>query len=354
LAAWFQNKKAHPCFSHRRFRYIDKRGAYKEDDPTAPGGRKFDLIHPETKNIIPLRSNRGWAFDQETFNSLVDEGRISFITDESIMVRRYLHETDQMTPQSVIYQPARSASERLNRLMGETAFDFPKDEIVIRRLIEMSTDEDSLVLDFFAGSGTTGHAVSDLNNLDGGKRAYILVQIPEIANTSAENGSKIRKISDMTIARNKKVAEKLPKGQNAGFKVFTLQKSYFPRTEWTPVVGMSEEEKLASLRAYIAEKESQQTFDYDRDKLLTEVLIKEGFKLTYKAVKRADFTDNEVYDVTDGNKQAVVCLDTSLNDKTVRQLRKLIDKKVVVIERALDTTKKWNLHNSLGEKFRAF
>lgn len=139
-----------------------------------------------------------------------------------------------------------------------------------------------------------------------------------------------------------------------GFKVFTLEKSYFPRTEWTPEPGMDEAAKLASLREYIAEKEGQQTLAYDQDKLLTEVLIKEGFKLTYKAVKREDFLENTVYDVTDGEREAVVCLDPSLTDTTVNGLRELIDKKVVVIERALDTTKKWNLHGRLGEMFRAF
>jgi adenine-specific DNA-methyltransferase len=113
LAGWFRANKAKPFYAHRRFRYIDKYGAYKEDDPTAPGGRKFDLINPRTKQVIPLRKGRGWTFDQETFNSLVDAGKMSFVSPTSIMVRRYFHETDNVTPQSVFYQPARSASERL-------------------------------------------------------------------------------------------------------------------------------------------------------------------------------------------------------------------------------------------------
>jgi adenine-specific DNA-methyltransferase len=101
LAGWFRASKATPSFAHRRFRYIDKRGAYKEDDPTAPGGRRFELRNSLTNKIIPLRSNRGWAFDQDTFDRLVTEGRISFVTETSIMVRRYLHETDKVTPQTV-------------------------------------------------------------------------------------------------------------------------------------------------------------------------------------------------------------------------------------------------------------
>lgn len=177
LAGWYRAKKATPSFAHRRFRFIDKRGAYKEDDPTAPGGRKFDLINPNTGELIPLRPNRGWAFDQDRFDDMVKEGRISFITSTSIMVRRYLHETDSSTPQSVFYQPTRSASERLDGILGKNSFDFPKDELVIKDLINMSTDKDSIVLDSFAGSGTTGHSVLALNALDKGTRRFILIEM---------------------------------------------------------------------------------------------------------------------------------------------------------------------------------
>jgi adenine-specific DNA-methyltransferase len=182
LAGWFRSMKGKPEFGLRRFRYIDARGAYKEDDPTAPGGRRFELRDPRTGNAIPLRKNRGWCFDQMQFNRLVEEGRISFVGDSSVMVRRYLHETDAQTPPSVLYQPARSASERLTKLMGSNVFNFPKDEVVLQKFIEMATDSadrECVVLDFFAGSGTTGHAVLAQNIADGGSRRYILVQLPE-------------------------------------------------------------------------------------------------------------------------------------------------------------------------------
>lgn len=182
LGGWFRAMKATPSFMLRRFRYIDSRGAYKEDDPTAPGGRKFNLIHPKSGKVIPLRKNRGWGFDQDEFNRLVEEGRISFITENSIMVRRYLHETASITPPSVYYQPARSASERLSRLMNSNVFEFPKDETVLNKFIEMATDpadSNCIVMDFFAGSGTTGHAVMLQNAADGGNRQFILVQIPQ-------------------------------------------------------------------------------------------------------------------------------------------------------------------------------
>lgn len=216
LAGWFRASKATPSFAHRRFRYIDQRGAYKEDDPTAPGGRHFDLKNPKNGKIIPLRANRGWAFDQENFDRLVREGRISFVSEKSIMVRRYLHETENSTPQSVFYQPARSSSERLTRLFGSMKFDYPKDETVIKRFIEMSTDKDSLVLDSFAGSGTTAHAVLDLNNEDEGKRQFILV---EMEDSIAKN---------ITAERIKRTIEKYKFKE--GFEYCELDKPLFNET----------------------------------------------------------------------------------------------------------------------------
>ena len=185
LAGWYRANKSKPVFENRRFHFIDANGVYKEDDPTAPGGRKFDLFNPITGKIIPLRSNRGWRFDQNTFNKLLEQGRISFPTGNTIMVRTYLHETNKVTPQSVFYQAARSASERLGKLIGDV-FPFPKDEIVIKSFVEMGANNNSIILDFFSGSATTAHAVMKLNAEDGGKRKFIMVQLPEVTDEQSE------------------------------------------------------------------------------------------------------------------------------------------------------------------------
>jgi adenine-specific DNA-methyltransferase len=208
LAGWFRANKAKPCFANRRFRYIDARGAYKEDDPTAPGGRKFNLKDPRNGNAIPLRANRGWAFDQETFNRMMEEGRITFVSPTSVMVRRYFHETDTVTPQSVFYQPTRSASERLEKIIGADKFEFPKDETVLQGLIRMATNPGDLVMDSFAGSGTTAHAVLKMNaaNRDAAlPRRFILVEMePGIA--TGITRERVRRVAEgYTNAKGEKV-----------------------------------------------------------------------------------------------------------------------------------------------------
>ena len=294
LAGWFRAMKATPSFMHRRFRYIDSRGTYKEDDPTAPGGRRFELINPLNNNVIPLRRNRGWGFDQSEFNRLVDERRISFITETSVMVRRYLHETDRLTPPSVYYQPARSASERLSGLMGETVFDFPKDETIIAKFIEMATDAsdpDCIVLDFFAGSGTTAHAVLDQNLADGGKRRFVLVQLPEpLSDAVTEQATAARycdshhvrrNIASLTRLRLRRVRDELFKaGQgadiDAGFRALSLDTSNI--RAWTPTPA-DLETTLFAHQDHVMEGRSEAD-------LLHELLLKLGLDICVPSAQR--------------------------------------------------------------------
>ncbi len=333
LAAWFRDNKATPSFALRRFRFIDKNGVYKEDDPTAPGGRKIDLKNPHTGETIPLRANRGWAFDQAEFDKLVQDGRITFVTATSVMVRRYLHETDRMTPQSVFYQPARSASERLGRMMGENVFEFPKDEAVIEKFVEMATsigDSGAIVLDFFAGSGTTGHAVLDLNRQHGGKRKFILVQLPEP--TGRED---YPTIADITKERVRRVIRKLNDEdagkldlentgqQDRGFRVFKLAESNFkPWNAEVPHDAPSLEHQLELHIDHV--RESRTAGD-----ILYEILLKSGFPLTTPA-ETLTLADKTVHSIAGG--ALIVCLERALTLELIRAIADHEPERVVCLD----------------------
>lgn len=355
LAAWYRANKASPSFMNRRFRFIDKNGVYKEDDPTAPGGRKFDLINPKTGKVLPLRANRGWGFDQDTFNKMVDEGRITFVTDSSVMVRRYLHETDRLTPQSVFYQPARSASERLERLMDGKFFDFPKDEQVIRQFVDMATDvnDDScIVLDFFAGSGTTAQAVLELNKEDGGSRKFICVQMPEPTEEGSEAyNAGYKTISSICKARIQKVIEKIvisnngkiefaETGQDLGFKSYKLYYSNFKK--WNSEIT-DKDELLRQLEIF---KEPLANIEANSYELLNELLIKSGFPLSSKVEKRKTADDVSFYVIEGG--QMVYALD-SLSDQLLNDVEAIKPKAFVTLgnlftgEKADEKMTNWKL-----------
>ena len=139
-----------------------------------------------------------------------------------------------------------------------------------------------------------------------------------------------------------------------GFKVFKLVKSNFPRVEWAPDVDKTEEENIVSLKKYITDKEAQLVTAFNRNELLTEILLKNSFQLNYKTDKQDQFKKNEILLETDGIKETLICLDGTVEADTVAYFKKHTDKKFICLERALDTTKKYNLKHYLGDLFNAF
>jgi adenine-specific DNA-methyltransferase len=95
--------------------------------------------------------------------------------------KSFLDSDDGVVPSSVFEKKRASAGTAFKALLGKGVFDFPKDVNVLARWIDLATqsDPEALVLDFFAGSGSTGHAVMDLNAADGGHRRYVMVQLDE-------------------------------------------------------------------------------------------------------------------------------------------------------------------------------
>lgn len=266
---------------------------------------------------------------------------------------------------------------QVKELGFEGEFDFPKPVELIKRCIELTVEKNDLVLDFFAGSGTTGQSVFELNANSDKDIKCISIQLPEKCPESSvafKNGYK--KISDITIERNKRVIEKIIKEKKEatpdlfskkdtstasenklkglGFKVFKLQKSNFPRVEYAPEPEKTEEENIEALKKYIKDKEAQLINAFNKEELITEILLKNGFKLNYTLTKQEQFTKNEILFATDGDREILVCLDGDLAEETLEHFKKHTEQKLIVLERALDTTKKWNLKHYMKDNFKAF
>lgn len=268
---------------------------------------------------------------------------------------------------------SRRGTAEVEELFGKKVFSFPKPAELIKTFLKVATDKNSLVLDFFAGAGTLGQALIELNQEDGGNRNFILVQLPEITDAkSLAFKSGYKKISDVTIERNKRVIgnliEEKKKQQpdlftsvhkedalkGLGFKVFKLVKSNFPRVEWAPDPEKTTEQNIETLKKYIRDKEAQLVTAFNRDELMTEILLKNGFTLNYKTEKQKQFKENEIFLATDGEKEMLICLDGEIHMDTVEYFKKNTEKKFICLERSLDTTRKWNLKHYLGDRFNAF
>ena len=208
-------------------------------------------------------------------------------------------------------------------------------------------------------------------------------QVPEKTDENSEAfKAGYKKISDITIERNKRVVAKIEKEiaetenkkekelpfdavaepttnnyqpkTNLGFKVFKLQKSNFPRVDFAPDPEKTEAENIAMLQQYIANKELQLVNAFNKPELITEILLKNGFNLNYKLGLQTQFASNEVQLASDDEKETLICLDVVINPDTVDYFKNNTDKKFICLERALDTTKKYNLKHYLGDKFNAF
>ncbi len=310
----------------------DPRGKWASVDITGQTGHAtesqfYTITTPAGIEYTPP-IGRCWALSKETFNDLVKDNRIWFGADGTSRPRKknFLSEVDGVnawtwwTNKEVGHN--QEAAKELKELLGAAdIFDNPKPTKLLSKIFEIATKENDIILDFFAGSGTTGHSVVKLNNQQLAHRKFILVQIPEFTDKkSPAYKAGYKTISEITIARNKAVVERYQKESEGkildeeykqqlnqlGFKVFTLSKSSFPRTDFTPDPTKNEEENLALFHNYIKEKESQLTLVFNEEELITEILIKQGFMLTYKLEKQASFTQNTVYWATDGKKRPIL------------------------------------------------
>lgn len=214
LQSWYQALPArHPSKVLSRYKHIDRFGPWRDRDISWPGGNgpRYKVIHPETGKPCKV-PERGWGFaTAERMQEQIELGLVEFRADHTQPPFRKAHlrpieaelEDDesaalddedetgsdvavgmQVMP-SVIYKQSQVAVKYLRALMNGKVFDNPKDHEVIARIVRYctSTSTGDIILDSFAGSGTTGHAVLALNAEDGGNRRFILVEQEDYADT---------------------------------------------------------------------------------------------------------------------------------------------------------------------------
>ena len=171
----------------------DPNGEWVSADPSAKSGGPslyFEIINPYTGKIDLPPKGRYWAFSKETYTEYVKKGKIKFKThhknnERGFIFKRYKNErqssrnpVNSLEFCNNIYMN-QAGTKELRELLNGEYFQNPKPVVLIKKLIYYSTSETDLILDFFAGSGTTGDAIMQLNAEDGGNRKYILVQLPE-------------------------------------------------------------------------------------------------------------------------------------------------------------------------------
>ena len=292
----------------------DPKGDWMADPMDAPAIREnlmYEIVNPNTGESYYPPEGRHWRFTKEKYEDAYAEGRIVFgKTGKSRpQYKRYKFEAEERgTNPFTIWDDVGTATEGTKELMGlfdgKKIFDTPKPVSFLKKILRLSTDRESMVLDFFAGSGSMAHAALELNEENGnGNQRFILVQIPErLEENSEAYKAGYRTIADICRARIQKVIAKLQATRAAelalngnpqplGFQAFRLAPSNFKA--WRgDVTG---EDILKQLELHIhSEKENSES-----EKMLYELLLKAGYPLTAK-VESAEIDGQAVYMVEDG------------------------------------------------------
>ena len=275
----------------------DPRGDWASVDMTGMTGRAtddqyFDVVLPSGRTIGPPEG-RSWGLAHETFRQLRADNRIWFgkTGDGVPRIKHFLSESDGQVVPSVwdmdVAGSNDAAKKEVRELFGHSdVFDTPKPVQLVRTMVEIATkrDDGSLVLDFFAGSGTTAHAVLEANQRDGGHRRCILVQLPEPLDPDTKRHRAAvefcrrtrlsRNVASLTKERLRRAGRKIKEESptysgDLGFRVFRLDTSNI--RSWNTRSGDLEADLLAAID-HIEQDRTEQD-------LLYELLLKLGLDL---------------------------------------------------------------------------
>ena len=328
-------------------------------------GPRYEVKHPKTGNAVKI-PDRGWRWKEESFNdaakivegryqSIVELhdgsfvcGRIWFDKDENTQPSsiNYLDELDKLLLRSIISLKSDGGIEVEKLFEGKSYFSYPKPTSLTKLLINsIESKQNDIILDFFAGSGTTAEAVLELNQEDDKQRKFILAQLPEPCEESSEAfKAGFKTISDVSKERIRKVIKSIeqenakPKqlgidiGTNSigwattggngskndlGFKAFKISPSNFKIWRGSEI---NEENLVQQLDAFTNPVREGN----EKDNMLYELMLKAGYLLTDKVERIDNFYSTK-------NAELLIAIE-SINQATVEKMIALQPKKVITLD----------------------
>lgn len=238
------------------------------------------------------------------------------------------------------------ANNELKNLEMNGYFNNPKPTKLIKRILQLSTNKEDLILDFFSGSATTAHAVMQLNAEDNGNRQFIMVQLPELCDEKSEAfKAGYKNICEIGKERIRRAGAKIGKG-DTGFKVFKLDTSNLVEWDSTPT---QDEQVVAQRFSLLNETIKSDRTDFD---VVYEVMLKMGIPLTYKVIP-TQINDKKAYSIGE-DCLVLICLDygkDGITPEDIKEMCELIPAKIVSSEQAFkDSTALSNAYYILKDK----
>ena len=322
------------------------------------GGSSYEFVTKTGKKF----NKRDWLVNEESMKRLESEKRLIIIGDK-VYRKLFLNENKGSVTETIWLDTSNNANaaDELKKIFGFAPFDTPKPIPYIRRMLELITKptESNIVLDFFAGAGTTGHALWDLNKQDGGDRKFVLVQLDEPVDEKTEAGKNalklgLKTVADVCIERLKRVSKiygedkTLFGKQDFGFKVLRLDKSNFNLKDEFDIADEKDAKELKKkylewLGIWVKEPLVAGWKPLD---LAYEVMLKDGFDLNSQ-IEEMKIKSNDFLHVIDkkGEQEFYISLDDKINKATIEEIRTATykSKTFVFLDKALTDNDKINL-----------
>ena len=306
----------------------------------------YEITTPNGRKVFPP-SGYSWRLNPDRYNEYLYDNRIWFGNDGGNVprIKRFLSEVKiGITPMTVWRYTdvghSQDAQQSLKSLFdGKAYFDYPKSVELIKRMIHLYTEGNSIVLDFFSGSSTTAHAVMQLNAEDGGNRKFIMVQLPELTDESSEAyKAGYKNICEIGKERIRRAGEQIkqelidkknkagllddnivdPDSFDNGFKVFKLESTNI--IPWDGTIKLDETTIFTQLEVI---KDDRSDID-----VLYEIMLKYG--VFDKPTQEIKINGKTMYSVSLG--YLIVCLDNNITLDDVKEIGKLKPHNVIFKE----------------------
>lgn len=239
---WYKDfPESNPITNNKHYSWMDENGVYFPADLSKPAnGYFYDIIHPLTKKPCKKPAG-GWRFVEKTMMQKISENKIHFGKDHTVVPnnKTYLKDTEFQSLTSIKFKDGRAASNMLKNLFGQKdIFTNPKDVGLLSDIFKaLNVEGQEIVLDFFAGSASTAHAIYNMNCNEEKELKFICIQLPEETKEKSEAyKAGYKNIFEITKARLLKSSEKI-KNENPdyrgdlGFKIFETVNDFRTKDE---------------------------------------------------------------------------------------------------------------------------
>ena len=297
----------------------DPRGPWRESNiksTTKPIEQAFTIVDPNTGREY----HNTWAFSKESLERMIRENRILWkdsLPKQKEFMNELTNENKAIKSNWGVFD-AQSTTVYLKKLIPEVKFDNPKPINLMKYLVNVSVGKDDFVLDFFSGSGTTAHAVMQLNAEDGGHRKFIMVQLPEKCDEKSEAyKAGYKTICEIGKERIRRAGAKIKEeaglaAQNldTGFRVLKCDTSNMKDVYYNP--AEYEVNMFSRLEDNIKE-------DRTPEDLLFQVMLDLGVLLSSK-IEETTIADKKVFNVEDN--YLIACFDSDVSEETIKAIAK--------------------------------